>query len=156
MAKGEKWFLFLLALIGLGWIAIASPLQFMDESIPSTGFVPVIFSILFTALVIAQIIVNLRKEKKNAAPNHGQITEIAKTDRKKILQVIFGLVAAIIAFDFIGALTSLFLLLVYLLGLVERRPIRQTLIVSVTTSLILFGLFKVWLGVPLPTGPLGF
>lgn len=156
MTKGEKWFLFLLALLGVGWIAIASPLQFMDESIPSTGFVPVIFSILFTALVIVQIIINLRKEKKNAAPNHGQITQITKTDRKKILQVIFGLVAAVIAFDFIGALTSLFLLLVYLLGLVERRPIRQALIVSVTTSLILFGLFKVWLGVPLPTGPLGF
>lgn len=154
--KGERWFLIFLLFLGGGWIIISSQLGFIDEGIPLTGFVPLLFSTLFTALVVTRLIVCFRQEGKQTGQNKDQTPAINDNDKKKIFLLVLGLVAAVIMFDLIGALTSIFLLLVYLLGFVENRPIQQALGVSSATSLILFGLFKLWLGVPLPTGPFGF
>jgi hypothetical protein len=39
---------------------------------------------------------------------------------------------------------------------VERRSALETALLSVGTSASLWVIFKAWLGVPLPVGPLGF
>jgi hypothetical protein len=50
---------------------------------------------------------------------------------------------------------AVFLFLLFLFALVERLPILTSLLVAAATTVILFLIFRTWLGVQLPIGPLG-
>ncbi len=50
----------------------------------------------------------------------------------------------------------MFLLLLFLFAVVERLPVlRSVLVVAGATTAALILIFRTWLGVPFPVGPLG-
>jgi hypothetical protein len=50
----------------------------------------------------------------------------------------------------------MFLMLLFMFVFIERLSIIPSLLVSVTTTAVLFLIFRTWLKVTLPIGPLGF
>ncbi|HYN12865.1 MAG TPA: tripartite tricarboxylate transporter TctB family protein, partial [Burkholderiales bacterium] len=63
--------------------------------------------------------------------------------------------AAIVGLDLIGFAPSIFLLLLVLFAAVERLPIVRSLVVAAAVTAVLFLVFRTWLRVALPVGPLG-
>jgi hypothetical protein len=66
------------------------------------------------------------------------------------------LTVTVVGVPAVGFGPSIFLLLVFLFATIERLPLVRALIVSGVTTAILLGVFRWWLAVPLPAGPLGF
>jgi hypothetical protein len=73
----------------------------------------------------------------------------------KPLVVIATLAATIVGFNLVGFATSIFLLLVVLFAAVERLPLARSIGVAAAVTAVLFLVFRTWLGVRLPLGPLG-
>jgi Tripartite tricarboxylate transporter TctB family len=69
--------------------------------------------------------------------------------------VIAALLAAAVALDRLGYRLTILCLLLFFLGLVERKPIVTALVVSATLSLGSHALFVHVLKIPLPSGPMG-
>jgi hypothetical protein len=96
MAKGEKIFLIAMALVAMLWVAGASQLTFTDDSIPASGFVPMIFAVVFLGLVVA--ILFSSKRIGTVVPTAKASEREPKTDleqrdgRNKILKILGGLV----------------------------------------------------------------
>jgi uncharacterized BrkB/YihY/UPF0761 family membrane protein len=55
----------------------------------------------------------------------------------------------------VGFAPSVFLLLLVLFAGVERLPMIRSIAVAAATTAVLFLIFKTWLRVALPVGPLG-
>jgi putative tricarboxylic transport membrane protein len=73
----------------------------------------------------------------------------------KPLIVLAALAAGIAGLALVGFGPSVFLLLLVLFAVVERLPIARSILVAAGTTTVLFLIFKTWLGVTLPIGPLG-
>ena len=69
--------------------------------------------------------------------------------------VIAALLAAAVALDRLGYRLTILCLLLFFLGLVERKPIVTALVVSATLSFGSHALFVHVLKIPLPSGPMG-
>jgi hypothetical protein len=69
--------------------------------------------------------------------------------------IIAALVAAAVALDRIGYRLTILCLLLFFLGLVERKPIIIVLLVSTALSFGSHALFVHVLKIPLPSGPMG-
>jgi len=74
----------------------------------------------------------------------------------KVLIVLVGISIYNYAFNFLGFLLSTFLLMIFLFKAVEPTKWWVSVFASVITILLSFGIFKLWLKVPFPTGILGF
>lgn len=74
---------------------------------------------------------------------------------RKILLVITGMSVYIYVFDFLGFLLSTFLLLVFLFKAVEPTRWWVSILSSLITMLLSYGVFGLWLKVPFPQGILG-
>jgi apolipoprotein N-acyltransferase len=73
----------------------------------------------------------------------------------KPLVVVLALGAAIAGLELIGFAPAVFLLLLVLFAVVERLPLVRSILVAAGTTAVLFLIFRTWLGVTLPVGPLG-
>ena len=74
----------------------------------------------------------------------------------KVLMVLVGLSVYIYVFNFLGFLLSTFLLMVFLFKAVEPTKWWVSIMSSLITILIAYGIFNLWLKVPFPQGFLGF
>jgi putative tricarboxylic transport membrane protein len=143
--KGE--FILPLIFIGLGvtWIAVGARMPVWDGFAPDSGFLPLIYGVLLVGLSIAFL-------AELFAGRHAE-TE-AETSRKP-LTILAILTATVIGIDVIGFAAAIFLMLLALFAAVERHPVLVSFGVAsaVTGALVL--VFKTWLGIPLPLGPMG-
>ena len=73
----------------------------------------------------------------------------------KPLVVVAAVAATVLGFDLIGFAPSIFLLLLVLFAAVERLPLMRSLAVAGAVTAVLFLVFRTWLRVSLPLGPLG-
>ena len=73
----------------------------------------------------------------------------------KAFVVLAALAASVVGLDLIGFAPSIFLLLLVLFAAVERLPIVRSFAVAAAVTAVLFLIFRTWLRVPLPVGPLG-
>jgi hypothetical protein len=71
------------------------------------------------------------------------------------LAILLALTAAAVGVEPAGFGVAVFLLLVFLFAVVERLPVLRSLIVAGATTAALILIFRTWLAVPLPAGPLG-
>ncbi len=113
--------------------------------IPQSGFIPLWYGITLTGLSAA-IVANLLLRREPGAKEE----PIGKP-----LVVLAALAAAILGLDLIGFAPSIFLLLLVLFAAVERLPFPRSLAVATAVTAALFLIFRTWLRVPLPVGPLG-
>lgn len=134
-AKGELLLALLFAALGGLWVARAARMPMWEGFAPDSGFLPLIYGILLAGLALAVLL-----ERGPAPPQ----------ELRKPLLVLAALTAAVAALPFAGFAISVFLLLLFLYGFVERLPWLAATAVSAATSGALYVVFKIWLGVPLP------
>lgn len=142
---GEAGLALTFIVIGVVWIAGALGLPFWEGFAPQSGFLPISYGVLLTGLCLAILL--------------GLFFGIGRTsDAEPLLKpllILAALTAAVVAVEPAGFGVAVFLLLTFLYGVVERLPIIRTLIVAGATTAALILIFRTWLAVPLPVGPLG-
>lgn len=144
LGQGEVILALLFAALGLLWIVTAFGMPFWQGFAPQSGFVPFWYGVILVGLS-ATIVVNLVRQKAMAA----------ELPIGKPLVVLAALAGGILGLEVAGFGPSIFLLLLFLFAAVERLPPLKSAMVAAATTAVLLLIFKVWLRVPLPTGPLG-
>jgi putative tricarboxylic transport membrane protein len=144
-ALGELVLALAFAILGILWVAAALGMPLWEGFAPQSGFMPLWYGIILTTLA-AVILANLFMQK-----------DPGKTEQPigKPLIVLAALAAGIAGLELVGFGPSVFLLLLVLFAVVERLPIVNSALVAAGTTAVLFLIFKTWLGVTLPIGPLG-
>ncbi len=144
LGQGEVILALLFAALGILWIATAFGMPFWQGFAPQSGFVPFWYGVILVGLSAA-IVVNLVRQTEAAAePPIG-----------KPLIVLAALAGAILGLEVAGFGPAVFLLLLFLFAVVERLPVVRSGAVAAATTAVLLLIFKAWLRIPLPTGPLG-
>ena len=132
------------AATGVVWIAGAAGMPLWEGFAPHSGFLPLIYGVLLTALSGAVLISLFLSERSGAAPPLG-----------KPLLVLAAVGAAVVGVAAAGFGVATFLMLLFLFAVVEQRSVLKSAIASAATTAALILIFRTWLGVPLPAGPLG-
>ena len=145
IVRGELALALLFVALGGLWIARAATMPLWDGFAPASGFMPLWYGILLVAL--AGMI-----GATNIVVHHA-----AKPEEPigKPLIVLAALAAAIVGVPLVGFALSIFLLMLVLFVAVERLPLLRSMLVAAVASAVLYLVFRTWLGVPLPVGPLG-
>ena len=137
------------ALIAFGlfvaWQSLAFPLGSMEQ--PGPGFLPLVLALIVVAFGLLVAI------RDGHAP---AFTLTHFRGAGKVAAILAGLAFVALAMEWLGFRATIIVLLVYCLGIVERKPL-------LTTALLAFGmafgshyLFATLLQVPLPAGVMGF
>jgi putative tricarboxylic transport membrane protein len=143
--NGDVGLALVFAALGIVWIVGALGLPFWQGFAPESGFLPLFYGILLVGLAAAVLMMRVRDP------------EAASTDQPvgKPLMVLAALTVSVVGVEPAGFGPSVFLLLAFLFVAVERLPVLRSLVVAGATTAALILIFKTWLGVPLPAGPLG-
>ena len=136
----------LLLASGLYWMAASVPLGFWLGFAPGTGFMPFVYGALLVLLSGIVLAGRLLSAERLAA--------VAESPRKP-LTIILVVALAILGIETAGFVPAIMVTLLALFIVVERLPVVPSLGVAAATAAGLHFLFRVWLGVPLPQGPLG-
>jgi hypothetical protein len=139
VVKGELALALLFAALGALWLARAVGMPLWEGFAPSSGFLPLVYGGLLLGLAAA---VGLPLVLAPAPADAGSV--------RKPLVVLAALAVAVAMLPLAGFAITIFLLLAFLYGVVERLPIVTSLVVSALMSGALYLVFKTWLGVPLP------
>ena len=138
--------LFFVATGGL-WIAVAAGMPLWDGFAPATGLLPLVFGALLVVLAIAATLVDVvgaSAETPDRAP------------AGRALMILLAVAAGAAGIETAGFFASMFLSMLFLFRVAEKRPLVSSLLASAGTALFLTLVFRTWLGVPLPAGPWGF
>ena len=145
IAPGELALALFFVLLGGLWLLAALRMPLWQGFVPQSGFMPLWYGVTLTGLAAAILTrIFLEKEEKKVEEPVG-----------KALVVIAVVAATIVGFSLIGFAPSIFLLLLVLFAAVERLPVVRSVAVAAVITALLFLVFRTWLGVPLPVGPLG-
>src|SRR5262245_13192201 len=131
IAPGELVLALFFALLGLAWIVAAMRMPLWSGFVPQSGFMPLWYGIVLTALASA-ILVNLVLKKGPAR---------AEEPIGKPLIVVVVLAASIASLELVGFAPSVFLLLLVLFAAVERLPLVRSIAVAAGTTAVLFLIF---------------
>ncbi len=144
-AKGELALALVFAGVGILWIAMSLGMNLWQGFAPDSGFLPLIYGVLLTLLAGA-IAANIFLDPP-ADDERGAIG--------KPILILAVLIVTIVGMRVAGFATATLLMLLFMFAVVERRPLLNSVVVSVATTGVLFVLFEMWLDVPLPVGPFG-
>jgi putative tricarboxylic transport membrane protein len=147
MLTGDRIFASLIGLFGVVWIVQSRHLTYWGEFAPGSGFLPIWLGIVLVALVAAYLVASFRDPVLSAA---------APSRPRHVGAIALGLIVCIGLLEWLGFVVSVALYLAFLVGWLERRPLRDVAIVSLGASVGLWLIFKAWLKVPFPEGPWGF
>jgi len=138
--------LMLLALaLYVGWENRAYPIGTLAE--PGPGYLPLLLAVFLGAMGLLVALWGVR-----SAP----LAAMKWTEAPRAVVILIACGVATLALERIGYRLTMIALLVFFLGVLERkRPLRVAL-VSLGFSLISYTLFATWLRVPLPRSPWGF
>jgi putative tricarboxylic transport membrane protein len=144
-SAGELILAALFAATGIVWIHGALGFSLWEGFAPQSGFMPLLYGVLLSG-VSGAIVINLFR-RRDAATIDEPIG--------KPLVLLAVLIVTVIGIDVIGFVPAIFLSMAFLYAVVERLPVHWSLLVAAATTVALTLVFKSWLGIPLPTGPLG-
>jgi hypothetical protein len=144
-AAGEVGLAVIFAAAGLVGVIGGLRLPLWEGFAPQSGFLPLVYGVLLTGLSAAIL----------AGLFFGAAAAAVEQPIGKPVLVLAAVTAAVVGIEPVGFGVAVFLLLAFLFAAVERLPFLRSLIAAgaVTAALVL--IFRGWLGVPLPVGPLG-
>jgi hypothetical protein len=146
VAPGELLLALFFVALGLLWVGAATRMPLWEGFAPQSGFMPLWYGITLIGLTIATM-VNLFAQKDGAAKQEDPIG--------KPLIVLGVFAAGILGLEPLGFVPAIFLMLLFMFALIERLPILRSVAVAGATTVVLFLVFRTWLKVQLPIGPLG-
>jgi putative tricarboxylic transport membrane protein len=135
-ARGELALALAFAALGVLWIVRAATMPLWDGFAPGSGFMPLWYGVILIGL--AGAVIALARDPKPEEPVG------------KPLVVLAVVAATILGLSLVGFAPSIFLMLLVLFAVVERRPLARSIVVAAGTTAVLYLVFKTWLGVPLP------
>jgi putative tricarboxylic transport membrane protein len=137
------------ALMALGlfgaWQSLAFPLGSTAE--PGPGFLPLVLALVVFAFGLLVAI------RGGHAP---AFTRERFRGAGKVAAILGGLVFVALAMEWLGFRATIVVLLVYCLGVIERKPLLVTAGLAFGMAFGSYYLFATLLQVPLPNGALGF
>jgi putative tricarboxylic transport membrane protein len=145
LLNGDVGLALLFGALGLVWLFGSLGLPFWEGFAPQSGFLPFFYGLLLTGLALAILL--------GAFLNSERAVEEQPVG--KPLAILVALAAAAVGVEVAGFGVAVFLLLLFLFAVVERLPAIRSLIVAAATTAALVLIFRTWLAVPLPAGPLG-
>jgi len=131
--------------LGLLWVGAALRMPLWEGFAPQSGFMPLWYGITLVGLTVA-VVVNLFLQKEDAK---------REEPIRKPLIVLAIFAAGIAGLEPMGFGPATFLMTLFMFVFVERLPIVSSVLVSAGTTAVLFLIFRTWLNVGLPMGPLG-
>lgn len=137
----------ILLVLVAGFLWEASRYQFGSVGAPGPGFLPVTLGAAFAVLALVLLIRPGRIPESVLPPDRGATVRIVTT--------IAVIALTIVLLNRLGFLVVGTLLMLTLLLVLDRRPVRALILAPVSVVLV-YTVFKVWLHVPLPPGVLSF
>lgn len=134
----------------------ASSFQYGTEFAPGPGFTPVWYSVI--GIVLSLSIAGLAWRAVRQSPQRESDSD-DRLDAAGLLRVgaaLAGMAAMLLVTSLVGLLPALLAFLLYLTLVVQRLPILPATGASLATVVFIYFVFVHSLGVPVPTGPLGF
>ncbi len=152
MKKADQITAIVLLLFSAFVIEESAKMTLFVEFAPGYGFFPFWLGILMAILSIMLYVDASRRpeERDELAPIPGREALI------KVALILGGLGVYAFLMEITGYVVDTLLLVVLLLGVVEREKWQLTALVAVLMTALLYLIFQVILGVSLPKGPLGF
>ena len=141
------WFLVgLYTMVGGIQLGVGSPRQ------PGPGFIFLLAAALLVFLSLIDLGVTFSQKARS---RQGGELLWSGFRWQKVLLVLLGISAYVFLFNILGFFVGSLLLMVFLFKAVEPTRWRTALIGSLSTILVAYAIFKIWLKVPFPTGILG-
>jgi hypothetical protein len=128
-------------------IALSGDLPFGNLAMPGAGFMPRLISILAIVLGLA-----LMLRARESAP----FTAVNWSDGGHAVMVLLIAGLAIAAYEWLGFSTTMMLMMLGFLVIIERRNFVHAAIFSVTVTAVTWAIFVYVLKTPLAEGPFGF
>lgn len=141
---------------GMNFFWLAFGLFIMEESYrlnlgqmhkPDSGLFPFLIGILITALAII-LLIQAYKRKSAEKEKKGKI------NYKNILLTLLFLYVYALIFEWLGFIFSAFLLIFFLMKVIEQKGWVLTIIIALLASFGSYVLFELWLQAALPKGNL--
>jgi hypothetical protein len=145
VAIGELLLAAFFVALGLLWVGAAIRMPLWEGFAPQSGFMPLWYGVILIGLTVA-VLVNLFWQKEDAK---------AEDPIGKPLIVLAVFAAGIAGLEPMGFGPAIFLMLLFMFAFIERLPIISSVLVAAGTTAVLFLIFRTWLNVGLPVGPLG-
>lgn len=138
----KKFVLIFSIIMGIYWTICGFGYGFWVRKGPGGGFFPVlagIMAVIFGSLML----INSRKDKSSSAFPWKTLLPVAAIVMLMLCSYLVGLIISIAIYVFLW------------LKFIEKYKILNSLIIGICCAAIIYGIFVVWLQVPLPTGMLG-
>ena len=126
------------------WQNLAYPLGSLAE--PGAGFVPLLLGIALA--IVGSLIVF-------AGGSSVSLQSIGWSEAPKGLAIFAALIGATLALESLGYRLTIFAVLVFLIGVVERKPVFPTMIIAVAFSVLSYFVFHNLLEVQFTLRPFG-
>ena len=134
-------------------------LPFTRNGMPGPGFFPIICGIaiaVFGALLIVETKLKAKKAiESEVKDNDLEENIINKAELKNFAYSIGSSILVVILTPLIGMIISLGIAIAIMIKVLGEDSLIKAIIIGVGTSLVLFLIFKVFLGVPLPNSYIG-
>ena len=144
VAIGELVLAAFFAALGLLWVGAAIRMPLWEGFAPQSGFMPLWYGVVLVGLTLA-VVVNLFRQGEGKA----------EEPIGKPILVLAVFAAGIAGLEPMGFGPAVFLMLLFMFVFIERLPIVSSVLVAAGTTAVLFLIFRTWLKVGLPVGPLG-
>lgn len=155
MLTGERLLVALIGGLGALWAVQSGHLTYWDDFAPGSGFLPFWLGTTLVVLAVTVLAFSLRAQRAETG-GAVQVEAPAAGQQIRVILIAAGLFACIGLLDWLGFAASVALYLVFLIGVVERRPLYEAVLVGGGVAASLWLIFQKWLHVPFPTGPWGF
>ncbi len=147
--SGDLWSGLALAALGAYIVVQAWGWDYLTPEGPGPGFFPLWYGIAMVALSAVLVVSHLRQRSSLRMT-------IAWDRVGRALSAWLALVVSIALFKPLGFVIGFALLTYFLVAVMYRRPLKVAAIVALASTAGFYLVFSLGLGVPLPTGPLGF
>jgi putative tricarboxylic transport membrane protein len=146
------------ALLTAGFCATlweASSFQYGTQFAPGPGFAPVWLSAIGIALSLLVVGNALRAARRSEPRADGGAARLDRIGLFRVGATLIGLVVMLGIVPYLGLVPSLLAFLLFLTMVVQRLSWPLGIGASVATVLFIYLVFVRFLGVPIPSGPLG-
>jgi putative tricarboxylic transport membrane protein len=148
--SGDLWSGVALALLGLYIVVQAWQWDYLGPEGPGAGFFPLWYGLAILALSLVLVVSNLRRR----APAAGAGVDWRRV--RRALSAWLALVVAVALFKVLGFVAGLALLTYFVVAVMYRKPAATAAITAAAIGAGFYLVFDLALGLPLPSGLLGF
>jgi putative tricarboxylic transport membrane protein len=147
--SGDLWSGVALALLGLYIVVQAWQWDYLGPEGPGAGFFPLWYGLAILALSLVLVVSNLRRRAPAGAGVDWRRV-------RRALSAWLALVVAVALFKVLGFVAGLALLTYFVVAVMYRKPAATAAITAAAIGAGFYLVFDLALGLPLPSGLLGF